>query len=81
MLREQLESVAASVPRWLMAAGGIGGVLISLGELVSLKGALAEGRTGFDLGWPAFGIAFGVALAIYFGYLWELKKRLERERR
>jgi hypothetical protein len=80
-IRDQLEGVARSVPIWLVVAGGVGGAIIALGNLVSLSQAISAGRTGFDLLWPLLALAFGVGLAAYFGYLGALKARLKRERR
>jgi hypothetical protein len=80
-LREQLESVAAVIPGWLMLAGGLGGILIVIGNIVSLANAIAERGSGFDLAWPVLAIAFGALLAVYFGYLAILKASLKRDAR
>ena len=79
-IREQLEGVAATVPMWLVIAGGVGGALIAIGNLVSLRSAMAEGRSGFELAGPVLAIAFGALLAAYFGYLGHLKERMKRDR-
>ena len=77
-IRDQLQGVAATVPMWLVIAGGVGGALIAIGNLVSLKSAMAEGRSGLELAWPILAMAFGALLAVYFGYLGHLKERMKR---
>jgi hypothetical protein len=79
-LREQLEGVAETVPVWLVLAGGIGGLLIALRNIISLTNAIETGGSGFDVAWPVFAIAFGLLLSGYFAYLAFLKRKLKRER-
>jgi hypothetical protein len=74
-LRDQLEGVAESIPGWVVLLGGVGGVVIALGNLVSLSRAMAEGQSGTDLIWPVLAITFGLVLAGYFGYIALLKAR------
>jgi hypothetical protein len=75
-LRDQLEGVAESIPGWAVLLGGVGGALIALGNLVSMSRAIGAGQSGIDLIWPILAIAFGLALAGYFGYIAMLKTRL-----
>jgi hypothetical protein len=80
-IRQQLEGVAHSVPGWLLLFGGLGGVAIAAGNVVSLSRAISVGRTGFDLAWPVIALIFGLGLAGYLGYLALLRARVRRERR
>jgi hypothetical protein len=61
-----------------MLFGGLGGLAIAAGNILSLSQAISEGRIGLDLVWPLLALVFGVLLAAYFGYLALLKMKLKR---
>jgi hypothetical protein len=81
ILHEQLEGVAKSVSIWLVLLGGLGGVAIAAGNIMSLSQAISDGRTGLNLVWPLLALAFGAGLGLYFGYIALLKARLKRDGR
>jgi hypothetical protein len=79
-IHEQLAGVAKSVSIWLVLFGGIGGVLISLRNIIAIYQAVAEGQAGLDLIWPFLALIIGLGLAGYFGYIALLKARLKKGR-
>ncbi len=77
-LGDQLHSLAGAISGKLLALGGIGGGMMTIGNIVSIVDAIAEDRAGSRLYWPIFGLVFGALLTSYFAYLAILKARLKR---
>jgi hypothetical protein len=75
---DQLHSLAGAISGKLLALGGIGGGMMTIGNIVSIVDAIAEDRGGSKLYWPIFGLVFGALLTSYFAYLAVLKARLKR---
>jgi hypothetical protein len=50
----------------LLWSGGTGGVLMIIGNIVSLAGVISQGRVGSLLYWPVFGLLVGALLTSYF---------------
>jgi len=75
-LHDQIVGVAAVIKPLHIALGGLGGVLIVASNVKSLMQELGPDGSGSPT-WSVFGIVVGLGLALYFGYLWLLKRRMK----
>jgi hypothetical protein len=75
---EQLQSLAGAISVKLLWLGGIGGVMMIIGNIANLAEVISEGRAGSRLYGPLFGLLIGALLTSYFVYLAVLRSRLNR---
>lgn len=75
-LHQQIVGVAAVIKPMHIWLGGLGGVLIVASNVKSLLQELSPEGSGSPT-WSVFGIVVGLGLALYFGYLALLKRKLK----
>jgi amino acid transporter len=72
---EQFQRIATSVSPKVLWLGGVGGVLMIVGNLMTVFDPLSEGRTVSTFPWQLFGVLVGAALTGYFVYLGILRRK------
>ena len=77
-VNEQLQSLAGAISVKLLWLGGIGGVMMIIGNIANLAEVISEGRAGSRLYGPLFCQLIGAVLTSYFVYLAILRTRLKR---
>lgn len=78
---EQLQRIAGAISGKVLLVGGIGGAMMIIGNLMTMVDAISEGRAGIAVYGPAVGLIFGVLLTSYFGYLANLRRKLQHSAR
>ncbi|HEY6259036.1 MAG TPA: hypothetical protein VIY51_24935 [Xanthobacteraceae bacterium] len=72
---ERLQRIAQTVSPKLLWLGGAGGIMMIVGNLMTIADEISGGRAVFVFPWQIFGLVVGALLTSYFVYLGILRKR------
>lgn len=72
---EQLQRLAGAVSPKLLWLGGVGGIMMMVGSLMTLADAMAEGHSVLRFPWQVLTLVFGALLTGYFVYLGRLRRK------
>jgi len=75
---EQLQRLAGAISPKALWLGGVGGILMIVGGLMSIGDAMSEGRSVLRFPWQIFTLTNGALLTGYFIYLGTLRRKANR---